>query len=212
MHKGKVTHASRGVAARKLADMGVSYEEIRRSISLFLNILVGRWNSDVMVTSYINHLPWQGIKSIAGFPSDSKNITLPRANLDPPEGLMKRVFPQLDLVINRLEGSYSLLKKPEVGYPCLATEGHLKLLKYLRKVFFQDSVALQRIYPDFSLFRHSIFQDLSFLRFQESLKAHLTSNISTDLDLPSSNVFENSGQISTAIIDSHNFNKYVSFI
>ena len=108
---GKVTHASRGVASRSLADMGLDFDIIRKSKQIYLIYKVGRWNSDVMVNSYINHLPWQGIRLLAGFPANPGSFFLPRAQLEPPERLKRKLFPNLDESIEEFKGNLFIYSK-----------------------------------------------------------------------------------------------------
>ncbi len=152
----KKTHAPRGVAARKLADAGVEYDVIRQ---------MGRWSGDVMMNHYLTGLPWGAIRSIAGFPTIAGSFFLPRAALEPPPELLLKVFPQV-------EDWEEELRDANI---CMATTGHLKLLRYLRKVLIQDAAVLQLSHPDFYAWKHEIFSSPIFQKYQESLFSTLDS-------------------------------------
>jgi hypothetical protein len=85
----KVTHAGRVSAIREIDSDNVSDNQQQR---------IGRWaNSDKMVGCYLNNLPKQAIRSLAGFYANgSGTYYLPRAALDPPEELKKQIFPDVE--------------------------------------------------------------------------------------------------------------------
>jgi len=59
----------------------------------------------------------------------------------------------------------------------MATKGHIMLLEYLREVFWQDCVVLQRAFPEFSLFKHNIFNCLEYLSFKEKLEERISTYV-----------------------------------
>jgi hypothetical protein len=69
---------------------------------------VGRWNTDVMVTSYVNHLPWLGIKMLAGFSDNPGELKLERSAVSPPSNLKKKLFPELEEFIEYFESNLYL--------------------------------------------------------------------------------------------------------
>ena len=110
------------------------------------------------------------------FPKNPGSFFLPRATIDPGDKLKKKLFPELDEIFKNYEGTNYIFLLSGKIFACLATYGHLKLLNYLREVFFQDCVAIQALYPDFSVFKHQIFDSIHYLSFKKRLEESLRSN------------------------------------
>lgn len=145
------THCGRGSSVRMAELLGVPEFDLRQ---------LGRWNTSAMEKCYLTQLPRRAMRALAGFDMEESNYFL-RREVHIPEDLKAKVFPWVDEWILRRE-SVELSKRD------LASLGFLKLMKYLRKVFLEDSVALQQIYPHHPIWRHQILQSEVYKRFQNS--------------------------------------------
>ncbi|KAF1805188.1 hypothetical protein FB192DRAFT_1298445, partial [Mucor lusitanicus] len=67
---------------------------------------LGRWNNITMNSAYSTGLPRKAMRVMAGFTIQPGQFFLARAALDPPEDLMKLVFPLLDQWNDRLLTKY----------------------------------------------------------------------------------------------------------
>lgn len=79
------THANRGSGARIADNLGIALDDIRR---------MGKWNSGLMESVYVTNLPRGFIRGMAGF-EEKGMYYLPRASVDPPQGLKSLVFPSV---------------------------------------------------------------------------------------------------------------------
>lgn len=147
--KNKVTHVPRSSAA-KMADMaGVPESQIRR---------MGLWNSDTMTNSYLDSLPRQFMRVMAGFNSDT-SYYLPRAVEEPPEELKRLVFPWVDHWYNRhLSGS--------VDQTSGSADSFLQLIKCFKTTLLQDAAVMVDITPNHPIWNHEIFHSPLFLEFK----------------------------------------------
>lgn len=87
----------------------------------------------------------------------------------------------------------------------MATEGHILLMKYLRKVLLQDCVALKAAYPELDLWNEDIFQTLEFLSFSEKLLEIIGNHNYTETNLKGA-AFKDVTEISQAVRFSHSYN------
>jgi hypothetical protein len=143
------THAARGASAR-MADLnGVAESDIRRQ---------GQWNNSAMNGAYLTTLPRGIMRSMAGFPTAEGHFYLPRAQVIPPESLIKKVFPYVDYWYDRMANN-------RCQRTC-AAKGFLELLKVLRVTFLQDSVLMMDKHPDNPVWHHRIFHDEEYLSFK----------------------------------------------
>lgn len=83
----KKTHLGRSAGA-KLAELkGVSQDQIRRA---------GRWNQEQMVGCYLDCLPREFMRTMAGHPAQMGCFEIHRASVTPPNELLSLLCPQLD--------------------------------------------------------------------------------------------------------------------
>ena len=98
--------------------MGVSEEQIRRA---------GRWNQDQMVGCYLNSLPREFMRTMAGHPKQVGCFEIRRASATPPNALLELIWPELGIWKGRFG--------PQAGQiNDLTTTGLTDLLFYLREV------------------------------------------------------------------------------
>lgn len=117
----KTTHINRLSSVRWMDEEDVSNDQQRRA---------GRWNCDRMVGSYLNTLPKQSMRALAGFYSKTAgNFYLARATIEPPEELQKLIFPEIEYWL----GAFAQKKVQKD----IAGPNFLNLLKYLRVVLLQ---------------------------------------------------------------------------
>jgi hypothetical protein len=56
-----------------------------------------------MTGAYLSYLPRAFIRSIAGFPQEGKGYFLPRARETPPTALCLKIWPEVDVWLERME-------------------------------------------------------------------------------------------------------------
>lgn len=155
------THIGRGAsAAYVLANSHSSSGlegEIRRH---------GHWNhSDVLTQHYGNPFPMGAIRTIAGFNgAEELSYWIPRNIVDPPPELLERVYPGLD---DAYEGPG--VEAFGTG-PHEDTEHLIEFMRYLRRVFLQDSVFLKERWPHLSLWDVPLFSTPSYLTFANQVR------------------------------------------
>lgn len=145
----KKTHAARGSSAR-MADMnGADETDIRRQ---------GRWNNSTMNGAYLTNLPRGVMRTMAGFPSGEGHFYLPRAQIQPPENLVRKVFPEVDYWYERISSG--------ACQQSAAARGFLDLLKQLRVTFLQDSVFMSEKQPGHTLWQDELFSSPEYVQFK----------------------------------------------
>jgi hypothetical protein len=144
----KKTHVNRGSAARMADLQGVPEGDIRK---------MGGWNSTSLNGSYLTGLPRSIMRSLAGFLLQG-TFWLARNTVVPSEGLQAKVFPEASTWLSKIHE-----KKAE---QTVSAEGFLKLLLTLRITFLQDSVFMQKLMPNYIIWRHELFCDPEYLEFK----------------------------------------------
>ncbi|KAG2214030.1 hypothetical protein INT45_001993, partial [Circinella minor] len=144
----KVTHVPRSSAA-KMADLaGVPESQIRR---------MGQWNTDTMTNSYLDSLPRQFMRVMAGFENDASYHLL-RGIEEPCSDLKRMVFPWVDYWRNR----------------------HANNAVNQTTTFLQDAAVMMDVIPEHPIWKHELFKTQLFLNFQSKVKSHITSNTETE--------------------------------
>ena len=139
----KKTHANRSSGAKIAELKGVSESQIRRA---------GHWNTDQMTGCYLNTLPRQFMRVLAGHPEKIGSFFVARAVPPPPE-LLSLVWPELDRWSRGPDG-----RRPTD----IAGNGTLNLMFYLREVVLQDSAILRDRHP---VWNHPVFQHPQYQPF-----------------------------------------------
>ncbi|KAG2215455.1 hypothetical protein INT45_014291, partial [Circinella minor] len=150
LHSKAKTHAMRSAAAR-MAEIGGSSKGAIHC--------AGRWNTSSLTTAYLTNLPHELLRTLAGFPTEHGYFYLSRANVQPPEGLCKKIFKFIDYWRQKLD-------EGNVEQVSCAADMFLKLLDRLRVVFLQDSVLLKKRYPHHYLWNHPLFQSELYKDFE----------------------------------------------
>lgn len=151
------THIGRSAGAKTAELKGVSEDQIRRA---------GRWNQEQMVGCYLNSLPREFMRTMAGHAPQMGCFEIRRASVSPPNALLSTIWPELDAWKNRFG--------PEVGQiNDLAATGVTDLLFYLREVILQDSVVLRQMFPNSPVWNHPVFQHEAYLPFAREVEACL---------------------------------------
>ncbi|KAJ5567222.1 short-chain dehydrogenase [Penicillium sp. DV-2018c] len=143
----KKTHAGRAQGSKQAEPEGVEENQIRRA---------GQWNQDAMTNCYLMHLPRKFLRSMAGFQPDAiGNYHLPRAKVQPPESLVRALWPWIDQWLawfqsndptNEPPSGSSTQSLEQEDRDDMAAQGFLQLLSQVRIVLLQDSVLLQVIH------------------------------------------------------------------
>jgi hypothetical protein len=153
----KKTHIGRGSGAKMVELKGVSEEQIRRA---------RRWNQEQMVGCYLNSLPREFMRSMAGHPSQIGCFEVRRAGITPPDELLSVIWPGLDAWKGRFGPLPDQIND-------LAATGAVNLLLYLREVILQDSVALRRLFPGHPIWYHPVFQHPAYTAFARKVEARM---------------------------------------
>jgi hypothetical protein len=86
---------------------------------------------------------------------------LERDSIEPPDTLLKKIFPELENLVEEWESSSR----------CTAAKGCLKAFKWFRTVILQDAAMLQNMGIYHSMWAHPVFNGDDFLKFRELMKA-----------------------------------------
>jgi hypothetical protein len=78
----KITHIGHAAAAKLAKLKGVAEEQIRRA---------SRWNQEQMMGCYLNSLPREFIRMMAGHPAQAGCFELRRASITPPDELLSQI-------------------------------------------------------------------------------------------------------------------------
>jgi hypothetical protein len=151
----KKTHIGRSAGAKMAELKGVSEDQIRRA---------GRWNQDQMVSCYLNSLPREFMRSMAGHPSQMGCFEIGRAGIPPPDELLSMIWPGLDAWKGRFGSQPDQIND-------LAATGATNLLFYLREVILQDSVALRAMFPGHPVWHHPVFAHPAYPAFAQKVEA-----------------------------------------
>ncbi|EED16701.1 short-chain dehydrogenase, putative [Talaromyces stipitatus ATCC 10500] len=178
LNSKKKTHSGRSSGARHAELQGVDENSIRRA---------GHWNQDSMSNCYLSELPRPFIRTLAGFkPTDQGNYYLPRAAIEPPETLVRALWPWIDqwlawfspselnpVELSKLDLPPLPLLVQQGVEKCdqddLAAQSFLKLLSSFRTVIIQDAVFLQQEFPGHSMWTHPLFQRSDFQSFSQQI-------------------------------------------
>ncbi|CAO3600435.1 unnamed protein product [Absidia cylindrospora] len=152
----KATHTSRGSALRHIDSDDVSDNQQRR---------MGRWGKDKMVGCYLNSLPKQAMRSLAGFYHQQPgSFYLKRAAIDPPEELKKQIFPDVEKWLAKYDA--------DTIEPSIAGHNFLDMLITFRTILLQDAAILkaQGTNSNLRIFKHAIFKSAAFLQYQQQVQ------------------------------------------
>jgi Centromere DNA-binding protein complex CBF3 subunit, domain 2/Transcriptional activator of glycolytic enzymes len=155
IHTTTITHVGRAAGAKAAELKGVSEDQIRRA---------GRWNHEQMVGCYLNVLPREFMRIMAGHPSQLGCFEINRASVTPPDVLLSLIWPELDAWKNRFGPQSDQIND-------LAASGITSLLFYLREVILQDSVVLRQRFPDNAVWTHPVFQHPAYDNFARQITA-----------------------------------------
>ena len=169
----EITHTRRKKGALHAELLGVPESEIRRA---------GRWGMDVLTSVYLSHLPRRFMRAIAGWPQEGKGYFLPRAQETPEEALCSRIWPGVDVWMERMEAYDPDRDDNEVVRHDLAGTGFLRLLRVLRVILLQDSVILRKQFPLHPLWKDSLFNCPEYLKFAARMEDSLA-NVVTPAEL-----------------------------
>ena len=164
IHMKEKSHAPRKQSARLAEIRGVPEAQIRRA---------GRWNTDAMTGVYLSYLPRGFMRSIAGWPQRGNAYFLPRAQVIPDEALCTRIWPEVDVWLERMEAFHPDRPDNEVVRLDLAGSGFLRLLRTLRVILLQDSVILRQQFPRHPLWADPLFNCEEYRRFAAQVERSL---------------------------------------
>jgi hypothetical protein len=153
----KKTHIGRSAGAKTAELKGVSEDQIRRA---------GRWNQEQMVGCYLNSLPREFMRIMAGHPCQMGCFEVQRASITPPDMLLSMIWPALDAWKGRFGPQSGQIND-------LAATGVTNLLFYLREVILQDSVALRQMFPSNPIWNHRVFQHKAYKSFAREIEVCL---------------------------------------
>jgi hypothetical protein len=156
----KKTHSGRGSGAQHAELDGATEDQLRRH---------GRWNTQSMEACYLSSIARVPMLIINGFSGTRGEYWIPRATVCPPLSLQRRIFPEVDVLLEKLEDPQSTSLQHS-----LAAIGFLRLLVAMRPIILQDAVAFRQDHPDHPLFTNALFSSQEFLVFEEELSHAMT--------------------------------------
>src|SRR5436305_11011395 len=133
-----------------------------------------------MTSVYLSYLPRAFIRSIAGFPQEGKGYFLPRACETPPAALCLKIWPEVDVWLERMKAYRPEKADNEVVRLDLAGSGFLRLLRALRVVLLQDSVVLRKEFPHHPLWKDPLFDGEEYRRFARRVEDSLVNVVTPD--------------------------------
>ncbi|CAO1636255.1 unnamed protein product [Parajaminaea phylloscopi] len=151
-HLPKVTHASRGSGAREAESKGVSQAEIER---------MGHWKdvSSALQQSYLTTLPLATMRALAGF-DKGQEYFIARAMVDPPDALLRQIFPQADAWLTRLALVAGAAEPVEAARSPHSSAGS-------EDEDLDDIYVLQKVQPAHPVLRHPLFRSDSFRSWRQ---------------------------------------------
>jgi hypothetical protein len=154
-----VTHLCRQSGAQLAELLGVCEADIAR---------LGHWNQTSLRASYLSCLPRDALRKLAGHHHGKGTFNIDRDAIDPPEELLKQVFPKIE------DWETKINNPREHGIERdIAAKGFIDLLKYFRRVILRDAVVLMKYYPRNQLWLDPIFSSSLFIQFKVDLEAAL---------------------------------------
>ncbi|KAG2211043.1 hypothetical protein INT45_001099 [Circinella minor] len=111
-----------------------------------------------MERHYLMKLSRASIRAVNGFPTGKGRYWLPRALVQPEESLQRKIFPEVDDWLSKVESENDAKRS-------ISAQGFLRLMKTMRVVILQDAAVLREQYPTHPMFNHPIFQGQDFLLF-----------------------------------------------
>lgn len=119
---------------------------------------MGRWNNYSSLNgAYLTGLPRGIMRSFAGFPQQG-TFFLPRNTTIPSENLQSKFFPEASMWLSKIHEGHA--------EQTVSAESFLRLVLTLRITFLQDSVFMQKIFPNHPVWKHELFQDREYLEFK----------------------------------------------
>jgi hypothetical protein len=144
----KVTHAGQQNDRQLLDKAGV--EKVSADVA-------GGWSTGAGKGCYSNGLSLPSMRAMAGFPPDEKVYYLPRSGLQPPENLLKSIFPTID------DWHWKLKNGVDVEHN-FALDGYLCMLFFFHEVIIQDAAVMIDHHPNI-IFQHPLFSTDDFLSY-----------------------------------------------
>ncbi|CEP08881.1 hypothetical protein [Parasitella parasitica] len=160
---GKITHAPRICATQMADNFGIPAAQISR---------MGKWSTDVMTNSYLNTVPRQFMRGIAGFDTDTE-YHIPRGIEEPCQELKNLVFPMADYW-------YERVSTKNVPQHSVSAARFLMLVKCFKTTFLQDAAVMMDMIPDHPIWRHKIFKTQLFIDFKRKVNAHVDADEQPD--------------------------------
>ena len=129
---------------------------------------LGNWNVDVRRDVYSAKLPMKAMWVMGGHPEAKGSVFLPRAGVQPPENLQKRIFPFVETAITSIRTDGSTYQ---------TALAFLNVLKRLRVVLLQDVAAMMILGRLHYLFEYPVFKHADFVQFISDLHQHIEAAI-----------------------------------
>lgn len=152
------TQIGRKMGASFAENCGASGSSVNKNGHWADNSRSGAYTKDVV--------PWECVRTLAGFPAEPNHYYIQRNILQPPDALKKLIFPSLETAMAQVKAQDRQKYKSDVS-----GENFLELLLHLRIVILQDAAVLMEhdIYKNHSVFKHEIFATPMFKDFAIAL-------------------------------------------
>jgi hypothetical protein len=129
---------------------------------------LGNWNPDTQEDRYSSKLPLKAMRIMGGHEENKNLMFLPRAEITPPESLVRQIFPFLEEEMKK----DNFLKRP-------TTLAFLNMLKRLRVVILQDVAVLKNMGRTHKFFEAPVFCSNEFENFRKSVSEVVASAMDT---------------------------------
>ena len=103
------------------------------------------------------------MRLMAGHLAELGLFEVRRGRVMPPDSLLSMIWPDLDKWQDKFGP-----QDHQIGD--LAAMGFTNLLRYLREVILQDSVALRELFPDHPIWNHPVFSHEDYSQFAEAVR------------------------------------------
>ena len=126
---------------------------------------LGNWNPDTQEDRYSSKLPLKPLRVMAGHNEKKGLFFLPRSGMQPPDDILKAIFPFIEAAEQLSERSSGVSERSSGA----TLRAFLKLLKYLRVVICQDVATMLSMNIDHVLFKLPVFQTEEFRQYSNGL-------------------------------------------
>ena len=161
-------HLGRVMGAAVLQLMERDEEEVR---------ILGNWSATVRDKAYSTKLPLKAMRAAAGFTEAGGMFNCPRAAVEPPEDLQKKLFVFVDEHLQKVDEEITRNGNDKSGCYLGAAKSFLEMLVRLRTIILQDMAAMvvsDEISDENRTRNHPLFCSCHFRHIFQSVEFHVS--------------------------------------